>query len=191
MRSGGLLTPDPCCVSAGQVSGYDVVANGASTALLNMTATGPGFGSAARQVAIYLDCQILGTAASSSQSHRMQVIACTLLPGRQRIQQHYCSGSRKLLAAGDFLAVTSGAAGWVDVSAVTLGDLEFSFDADDGSGVAKGYVFLNGTAEPLAGGNSSGQRVAGGTPITAQHTDRASRVGLKFSPVATHAWGCA
>ena len=90
-----------------------------------------------------------------------------LLSGRQRTQQRFCSGSRKLLAAGDFLAVTSGAAGWVDVTAVTLGDLEFAFDADDGSGVAKGYVFLNGTAEPLAGGDSSGQRVAGGAPSAA------------------------
>ena len=48
------------------------------------------------------------------------------------------------------------------MTAVTLGDLEFSFDMDDGSGVAKGYVFLNGTAEPLAAGDSGGQRVAGG-----------------------------
>jgi hypothetical protein len=54
------------------------------------------------------------------------------------------------------------------VTAVTLGDLEFSFDMDDSSGVARGYVFLNGTAEPLAGGTSSGQRVAGGgAPSTA------------------------
>ena len=82
--------------------------------------------------------------------------------GRQRIQQHCCAGSRKLLVADDFLAVTSGAAAWVNVTAVTLSDLEFAFDADDGSGVAKGYVFLNGTAEPRAAGDSGGQRVAGG-----------------------------
>ena len=61
LRSGGLLTPDPCCMCAGQVSGYDVVANGASTALLNMTATGAGFGSATRHVDIYLECQTQGT----------------------------------------------------------------------------------------------------------------------------------
>jgi hypothetical protein len=52
----------------------------------------------------------------------------------------------------------------VNVTAVTLGDLEFAFDADDSSGVARGYVFLNGTAEPIAAGTSGGQRAAGGSP---------------------------
>lgn len=148
---------------AGQVSGYDAIANGASTALLNLTATGAGFGSVTRCVETFFDVQILGIASSRARSMDAKCRMHTAVRQAEDSAPHFY-GSRKLLAAGDFLAVTSGAADWVNVTAVTLGDLEFSFDADDGTGVAKGYVFLNGTAEPLAAGNGGGQRVAGGAP---------------------------
>lgn len=136
---------------AGQVWGYDNIANAAPgfpavTALLNMTATGAGFG----------------------------------------------GGGRKLLAAGDFLSVGSSATGWADVAAMSLDGAEFLFDADDGSGVDKGYVFPSGSAGLAAAGEGlhiagnseaaaeasvptgDSQSPGGGSP-SAAHQDRAAR----------------
>lgn len=78
------------------------------------------------------------------------------------------AGSRRLLAAGDFLIVSSPEAAFVSIAATAFDNLEFQFDA--GASSNSGFVYASGGAAATSAnpGSSSGGVAGQTTPLASQ-----------------------